>query len=89
MSQKEPSFFERERDRLSAEITAVRTPLSSSKEKNTRRLPGIRGITLLEQRPQPQAGRSARNDEGIRDDRVSLAKLSRTHARSTSAARRS
>ena len=34
MSQKEPSFFDRERDRLSAEITAVRTRLSSSKRIN-------------------------------------------------------
>lgn len=87
MSQKEPSFFERERDRLSAEITAVRPSLSSSKEKKKKcRLPGIRGIALLEQRPQSQAGRSARDDERIRDDRFTLAKLSRIDARSKSTA---
>jgi len=45
MSQKEPSFFERERDRLSAEITAGFEELLSSSNVLNRKLEEVLGMT--------------------------------------------
>jgi len=45
MSQKEPSFFERERDRLSAEVTAGFEELLSSSNVLNRKLEEVLGMT--------------------------------------------
>lgn len=79
----DPTFFERERDRLSREITSVSrsSPLTVSHSLSPGCV-GLRGAPLFDQRPQSETRRGARNDERVRYHRRPMAQLLSPHERS-------
>lgn len=75
MSQSDSSFFERERDRLSTEITSVSKQRTLTSTPPNRYATGFRGAALIQQRAQSQARGGSRHDPRIRNHRFPMAKL--------------